>query len=518
MSGPSMVGEWSAPATGTASPSGASAPDPYVASTPPGALDFLGAPDLYACPVPCPPSTPYGASHPLASHRASYPHAPPTPYGATDPYGPSAASATADPYALANPYGDSLPDPYTMAAPYRHPDANGQPPPVTGEGLAPGTSPHAHQPTSRGTGRRKVVLAALAGMVLVSLLGLGFAFFGVKPWLSRPTRSAPAISEDFAKVERWARVSKNPPKNAEVLAGAATLVARLSPRIRDGEVPAVADASLSVEERSALDALVRWHGERGGFVSSCVPRGDDDGAAPSTGDAVAAAVPQSPTAYLTLGALALATSRGSSEDRNRLEAALGLADILRTRGSVAEYATGARLAVMAAQWVKARKYKVTGSFEAHRPRTEQLRTSLARDAVCVLQRLGSEDGLTFSARDFLDDDGPRPPFGLLSPERERLVLKDFVGEWLVATKDAMTAQDLADGFTAMVAPASVVLRAAVPTSAELEAIAKDHAEYDRLIPPQRSGSQRSSRSSERRARQSSRRRPNAPNESARDER
>jgi len=150
---------------------------------------------------------------------------------------------------------------------------------------------------------------------------------------------------------------------------------------------------------------------------------------------------------------------------------------------------------------------VSPRFESHRPRVEHLRAALARDAVCTVKRLDPGGGWSFDAGGFAPDEGPRPPLGLLWHERERLVVEDFVGQWLVSTRDARTAKEIADRLAELPAPSSVVLRAAVPPVAALQAIAQDYAEYDRLLPPQRSPRQRDAKSTDRRSRT---RRPATP--------
>ncbi len=372
------------------------------------------------------------------------------------------------------------------------PAANGgAPPPSAADGGGIATGATASSIARRRADRRWLLLGATGALISGALLTTAVTFLLVRPWITRPTRTATAITADFSQVERWAKGPPPNEKRADALAGAATLVARQAARVGDGDVPRLEVSALTVDERAALEALMKWYAEEGGFSSAgCAPRqgATDAGQATATGtdgEKPALVSPPAPAAYLVLGGLGLVTSAGTPEEIKGLEATLALANALRLRGNLGEHTIGVRLAVLAARWTHSRKYTVSPRFEAHRPRVEHFRAALARTAVCTVERLGSDDGWSFAAGDFTPDEGPRPPLGLLWPERERLVLKDVVGHWLVSTRDARTVEEVVEGLAEPPLPASVALRAAVPPIDTLRALAKDYAEYDRLLPTRR---------------------------------
>ncbi len=356
----------------------------------------------------------------------------------------------------------------------------------------------------RRADRRWLLAGVAGGLVNWTLIATGGAYAVVRPWVRLPQRDTAAISADFAQVERWAKTPAPSSNRADALAGAATLVARRAARVTDREIPRIELAALSVDERAALEALRKWHAEKGGFSSAgCAPPRAATSTATSTATGTEKPAPEAPPAteaYLVLGGLGLVTSAGTPEEIQGLEATLALADALRLRGNLREHAIGVRLARLSAQWTHARKYTVSPRFESHRPRLEHLRAALARDAVCTIKRLDPGGGWSFDARGFAPDEGPRPPLGLMWHERERLVVEDFVGQWLVSTRDARTAKEIADRLAELPAPSSVVLRAAVPPVATLQAIAQDYAEYDRLLPSPRPARRRDARPADRRSR------------------
>lgn len=395
--------------------------------------------------------------------------------------------------------------------------------PPVGDGSAPSlssagggafaTGATASSIARRRADRRWLLLGAAGALASGAVLATTVTFLLVRPWIARPTRAASAITADFSQVERWAKGPPPNEKRADALAGAATLVARQAARVGDGDVPRLEVSALTVDERAALEALMKWYAEDGGFTSAgCAPRqgATDAGQSAATatdGEKPVLVSPPAPAAYLVLGGLGLVTSAGTPEEIKGLEATLALANALRLRGNLGEHAIGVRLAVLSARWTHSRKYTVSPRFEAHRPRVEHFRAALARTAVCTVERLGPDDGWSFAAGDFTPDEGPRPPLGLLWPERERLVLKDVVGHWLVSTRDARTVEEVVESLAETPLPASVVLRAAVPPIDTLRALAKDYAEYDRLLPTQRSTRRKEPASTDRRSRS---KRPGAP--------
>ncbi|HOU92979.1 MAG TPA: hypothetical protein PLU22_18120, partial [Polyangiaceae bacterium] len=213
-----------------------------------------------------------------------------------------------------------------------------------------GTGTMAPANPRRRADRRWLLAGISGGLVIWTLLASGVTYAVVRPWIRRPQRETAAISADFAHVERWGKSSAPSPKRADALAGAATLVARRAARVNDREIPRLELPALSVEERAALEALMKWHTEHGGFSSAgCAPARAVTSTGPATATTTATATATAsekpapaalpgPEAYLVLGGLGLVTSAGTPEEIQGLEATLALADALRLRGNLPEHA------------------------------------------------------------------------------------------------------------------------------------------------------------------------------------
>lgn len=269
--------------------------------------------------------------------------------------------------------------------------------------------------TARGAKRgwRGVVLTCLS-IAAVLLVGAAI-YFGVRlyPWLRGPDETRAAIEARWAKVESWAHVDVTRADNqrSELDAIAATLRSFERPK-GGGEVPFVDPTSLSPAQRTALERFERWEQSGAPMANRSCPAD-----APPGGSALH---------LFKVGLAALFTAEGA-EQLPRVKAVLVLAQRLRQRGAIIDLAVGSELAVKAAAWSQLRNVPLPRELSVYRPRVDEIHATLAREAVCIVDRTEQGD----------EDRGNRlgipkrgPPFGIVSLDRERRVYKDFHGRLL----------------------------------------------------------------------------------------
>ena len=373
------------------------------------------------------------------------------------------------------------------------------------------------------------------GRGLLIALGL-FVFFGVaalaghlatRPWLVRPEDDAKKLERRFREVQKLAEVPRRPARDAAGIIGAAHLASGWTPSPGQNDIPQLDKKKLTKDQNAAVEALVKWTRGQGTFTSAgCVtPTGEAFALpAPSASAlAVASAAPPErddappdagqPKAedYYRLGRLSLETTPKARRLPIRVRGVLKLAHLMRSQGNLEEYVTGLKLSRDAALWMKSRKQGTDAAFQSYRPRANQLRGALARQAVCSFAMVEGLEGWHFDVRSRFPGATSGPPLGLVSYVREGLVLQDFHSRVLHETRRAREISELIEAYRTAERPKSVVLDVTSPDSALLDEIAKLHAEYDQLVPSAapRPGREPSSRA--RRARPRSRRqRPKAP--------
>lgn len=471
-------------------------PPGYFPPRPPGPSPFAARPgEDDAAPTPRARSLAPWAAGPDATTPAPAPPspalpplAPPpplvrTPDGLADS-GATPTAASAVPEAAAHdPSAPAVPGPFATSAT---------------DPLAAAVPDPSPAPVRTGGRRRYWLLPLMGSGLLAAGVMASLGWLTLRPWLTPPDGSPVTIAARFATVRHWAQPSPEPEVAKDLLLGAALLVSQQPARIPRRSIPLVEPNSLSREERDAVDGLLRWRAARGTFASSgCLeafapePPAGVPSAATDTGTASAAPAATDadrsrarPSAYYTLGALAFATSRGSAADRSRAEAALALADAMQAEGSLPEYLVGLRLATVGARWMKARRQRLPGGFEPHRPRPEQLRAALARQALCALDGLGPGSGFGLATAPQATSTAARPPLGLIATRRERWVIMDFYGRWLASHPgDVPSADELVESLSTLSHPRSAVLEASLPAETLLEALIRELAAIDRLMPP-----------------------------------
>ena len=240
------------------------------------------------------------------------------------------------------------------------------------------------------------VLAGLVAAILIA--GVIFYVVVVRPWVAMPDEPRDRIEARFAKVEALAELPEHCRADNSMIIEAidelqsskADIYGIVWPRDEKGRAPEVVQsrdpASLPAEMKRAIDNLLEWDRNNGGFGHEPC----DDSIAPIKA--------------LNLGELALATADAGREEP-RLRAILHLARDLRTCGSLIEGRVGFTLARRVAEWGKDRGAPSTDAFHRFRPHAEEVLPLLAREAVCSVRlaegAYGSSDGETYSAREVL---------------------------------------------------------------------------------------------------------------------
>lgn len=250
--------------------------------------------------------------------------------------------------------------------------------------------------------KRPFVIALLASLGVLVLGGGAYALIVILPWLRGPNENSSAIDARWAKVESWARVATQPADLAPSELASVAITFRSFTKGHAGWQPSAA-------EQQALARLERW-AQAGAPLPdrSCAPE------VPPGGLAIH---------LFKAGQAAIASAR-DEQALPRVRAVSTLGQRLRTRGSLLDLAVGAELAVRAAEWHDQHALTSDPVLMRTRPRAEEIHATLAREAVCIIQRVNDEAGLGEV------DPRSRPPFGLVRIERERQVFKHFHGRLL----------------------------------------------------------------------------------------
>jgi hypothetical protein len=325
-------------------------------------------------------------------------------------------------------------------------------------------------PAERRPSRRRLRYAA--AVLGVALLGW-IAWLGARlsPWLRLPTEPKSEIETQWQVVEKLATAAV-PSGDDSLLLQAVDEIGRFHPENAPDALPMLEPSDLSTKERNAVILLVRWHRARGGYaVPEC-----------TTNDTPKrrAALP-----IYRLGQAALYTSN-RVENLPQVEAVLALASDQRRMGRLIDHSVGSSLAVMAAEWSRARGVPFPPSFEAYRPSADELRGALAREAQCNLELFDSQSRGAFSLEGkSLGDQRDQPPFGLVRTEREHLIFQQYHGrlinEALAAGDDLAKIAGLYDR-AAQHPPRSVLLAATNIQASAVRRGTEQIARYDEILP------------------------------------
>ncbi len=357
-------------------------------------------------------------------------------------------------------------------------------------------------PPRRGRG----LLIGLGVCVFFGVLVLG-AVLTARPWLARPEDDAKKIERRFREVRELAKLPRQPATGAKdaALVGAALLAREWVPKPATESIPTQNPKKLDKGLREAIEGVAKWARGHGNFATAgCVAPTGEFFALPAASGSVAgsgSAAPMpsvAPTAdspgreaqgqrpsaeaYYRLGRLTLETASKERRLPISVRGVLRLAHMMRARGNLDEYVAGLRLARDAALWSKTRKQSADAAFQTYRPRPTQLRAALARHAICSVALLDGLEGWHFDVGTRFPGATSGPLLGLVSYEREVLVLEDFHGKALHGSRRAHTVGDVLQGYTQASRPQSVVLEVTLPDAARFEEIAKLHEAYDRLQP------------------------------------
>lgn len=314
--------------------------------------------------------------------------------------------------------------------------------------------------------RRRVVLFGLAALAFGFLLAVAIFALRLYPWVAMPSEPRAAIEQRWHKVTELAKVRGGSGEESMLLEAAQAFRSMSPP----GDATRVARSTLTEEQSKALDTLVHWHTEHGGFAErSC----KDADAQLSRG-----ALPM-----FRLGQMALLAAEGAN-DRVLVEAVLDMASQARRKGRLVEFAVGAELAQKAAEWSRDRGVAFPPAFNRFRPTVDELRRAMARDAVCVASLIEGE-GLSRAPPRFSSGAGARPPLGIVRMNRERLLYQQEQGRLIERSialgDDWKGIADLYDA-AAQSHPKSVVLDMTLVTGAFVRKAGQNVARYDELVP------------------------------------
>lgn len=279
---------------------------------------------------------------------------------------------------------------------------------------------------------RLLIVSIVAFLLVVVALAYRVVFF---PWWRLPDRSAEDIERRFQQLESWARLRRGAADSSSLSQALARLRAssmqrpqellRQSSRARDG-LPLLPWQQLDAHGQVALALLHDWHAKQGGFAaSSCsnVCTEAREGAF------------QCAIELNRLGTLALVTA--SDGQPHAVDAVLHLAHVLRNSGHHAEFLVGTLLAEKAGDWARSRRVKPWSTFHELAPRAAEVLPAFARDRWCEFAHLrASRPAATWL--DFaVETNTAKPehltaPFGIVRPERERLVALDTAASVVLA--------------------------------------------------------------------------------------
>ena len=330
----------------------------------------------------------------------------------------------------------------------------GQPPSSSNQshdfgGLAGGPIPVSAMSKIPPPRRGRVALIVAGVLVFFGVIALG-VHLSTRPWLARPEDDANKIERRFREVRDLAARTprqRTKPGTKDTLVEAALHASTWESTAHGAEIPELDKKKLQKDLQSAVQAMVVWVRTPPTFTSAgCRSATGDvfpyptasassatavpaDAPAPVGSTAPADEAPQSISAesYYRLGRLSLEATPKRSRVPAGVRGVLRLAHLMRAQGNLEEYVVGLRLSRDAALWLKSRKQSPDRNFQVYRPSASELGIALARHAICSLAEVEGLEGWHFDVRTRFPGATHGPPFGIVSYERERLVIEDFYG-------------------------------------------------------------------------------------------
>ncbi len=240
------------------------------------------------------------------------------------------------------------------------------------------------------------------------------------PWLRGPDTPDDIIAARWAEVVKHAELPPLSGSDAKLLA-AASSAAGFSPPAADPKLVTLVDrAQLTNEQSRAVAQFKNWYGHKGVYIA---PACQED------------STPRAKAALNVYRLGQLVVHSATDADVQDVEAVLVLAQQLRNRGQLIDQMTGLQLAKLARDWSKVRDVELTATLTKYRPKLDELTRAIARDAVCVMKQLSTEDTtlLDMPSRVY---EMERPPLGIVLAARERAIFRDIHGRTLQSVRAA----------------------------------------------------------------------------------